>query len=123
FGSEVKVVMAHPAVPRRFSNEGLLHQLMQVMVPGTTAFEGIVQVRPGHVVSIRRGAGGFDITERPYWDFEFPEASEHSRAPDETASIEAVRAGLAEAVHLRLNADVPVGCYLSGGVDSCSILG
>jgi len=123
FGSEVKVVMAHPAVPRRFSDEGLLHQLMQIMVPGTTAFDGITQVRPGHVVTIRRGVSGFDIAERPYWDFEFPEAAAHRREQDETASIEAVRAGLAEAVRLRLNADVPVGCYLSGGVDSCSILG
>lgn len=123
FGSEVKVVMAHPSVPRRFSDEGLLHQLMQVMVPGTTAFEGIHQVRPGYVVTIKRGANGFDITERPYWDFEFPDASEHRQDQSEEESIEKVRAGLTDAVRLRLNADVPVGCYLSGGVDSCSILG
>ncbi|TNE62615.1 MAG: asparagine synthase (glutamine-hydrolyzing) [Alphaproteobacteria bacterium] len=123
FGSEIKVVMAHPAVPRRFNNEGLLHQLMQVMVPGTTPYEGIVQVKPGHVVTFRRQGLGYQIEDKPYWDFEFPDAGYHKGAKDEAASIETVREGLTEAVRLRLEADVPVGCYLSGGVDSCSILG
>lgn len=123
FGSEIKVVMAHPDVPRRFNNEGLLHQLMQVMVPGTTAYEGINQVKPGHVVTFRRQGLGYQVEDRPYWDFEFPEAEFHKGEKDEAESIEAVREGLTEAVRLRLMADVPVGCYLSGGVDSCSILG
>ena len=52
FGSELKVLFAHPAVKRQFSAEGLYHQLMQTMVPGTTAFEGIHQVKPGYVVKI-----------------------------------------------------------------------
>jgi len=123
FGSEIKVVMAHPEVPRRFNNEGLLHQLMQVMVPGTTPYEGIHQVKPGHVVTFRRQGLGYQVEDRPYWDFEFPDASFHKGEKDEAESIEAVREGLTEAVRLRLQADVPVGCYLSGGVDSCAILG
>jgi len=123
FGSEIKVVMAHPDVPRRFNNEGLLHQLMQVMVPGTTAYEGIKQVKPGHIVTFRRQGLGYQIEDRPYWDFEFPDADYHKVQKSEEDSIEAVRDGLTEAVRLRLQADVPVGCYLSGGVDSCSILG
>lgn len=123
FGSEIKVVMAHPDVPRAFDNEGLLHQLMQVMVPGTTPYAGIHQVKPGHVVTFKRKDNGFEITDRPYWDFDFPDASFHQQPKSEESSIEAVRAGLTEAVRLRLEADVPVGCYLSGGVDSCSILG
>jgi len=123
FGSEVKVVMAHPDVPRRFDNEGLLHQLMQVTVPGTTAFQGIQQVKPGHIVSFRRVGKSIEVRERRYWDFEFPELGDHNDVDDEAASVEAVRDGLSEAVRLRLEADVPVGCYLSGGVDSCSILG
>ncbi|WCL53857.1 asparagine synthase (glutamine-hydrolyzing) [Gimibacter soli] len=123
FGSEIKVVMAHPAVPRRFNNQGLLHQLMQVMVPGTTAYEGITQVKPGHVVTFRRQGLGYEIQDRPYWDVEFPDASFHQGPKSEEESSETVREGLTEAVRLRLEADVPVGCYLSGGVDSCSILG
>ena len=123
FGSEVKVLMANPGVERRIDNEGLLHQLMQLMVPGTTAFAGIKQVRPGHVVTVKRQDGGFEVTDAEYWDYEFPEAAFHREAKSEESSIEAVRAGLMEAVRLRLTADVPVGCYLSGGVDSCSILG
>lgn len=123
FGSEIKVVMAHPEVPRRFNNQGLLHQLMQVMVPGTTTYEGISQVKPGHIVTFRRQGQGYQIDDRPYWDFEFPEADFHKGEKDEQHSIETVREGLTEAVRLRLEADVPVGCYLSGGIDSCAILG
>lgn len=123
FGSEIKVVLAHPEVPRAFDDAGLLHQLMQVMVPGSTAFAGITQVKPGHWMTIRRHASGFTVQDRPYWDFTFPFAEAHRDAASEEANIDSVREGLMEAVSLRLEADVPVGCYLSGGVDSCSILG
>ncbi len=123
FGSEVKVVMADPDVPREFDDEGLLHQLMQVIVPGTTAFKGIHQVKPGHVVTFRRVGVSLVIEDNPYWDFEFPDADYHDANASEEESIETVREGLTEAVRLRLEADVPVGCYLSGGIDSCSILG
>jgi asparagine synthase (glutamine-hydrolysing) len=124
FGSELKVLFAHPAVARRFDAEGLFHQLMQTMVPGTTAFEGIHQVKPGHVVRVRRRPeGGFTISDRPYWDVNFPRREERDRSLDERHHVEAVRAALLEAVEARLVADVPVGCYLSGGIDSCSILG
>ncbi len=122
FGSELKVLFAHPDVPRRFDPAGVFHQLMQTIVPGTTAFEGIRQVSPGHVVRIRRKGGRLTTDELNYWDMEFPLAGEHARLEDREA-IEAVRDHLLEAVQLRLEADVPVGCYLSGGIDSCSILG
>ena len=123
FGSELKVLFAHPEVPRQFDPQGVFHQLMQTIVPGSTAFKGIHQVKPGHVLDIKRRDGKLQITEKKYWDMPFPE--EHSR-PDnysEEEWIEAVREKLLEAVQLRLEADVPVGCYLSGGIDSCSILG
>lgn len=122
FGSELKVLFAHPEVPRRFDPQGLFHQLMQTIVPGSTAFEGIHQVKPGHVVTIRRHHNDFDIVDHRYWDMPFPENGTHAEISEEEA-IEGVRAKLLEAVNLRLEADVPVGCYLSGGIDSCSILG
>ncbi|MEC4090237.1 asparagine synthase (glutamine-hydrolyzing) [Pseudoalteromonas rubra] len=123
FGSELKVLFAHPQVTRQFSSEGLYHQLIQVMVPGSTAFEGVHQVKPGHVVSIRRSQQGLQISEQCYWDVTFPYASEYETRPDEAHYIAGVRRHLLEAVQLRLTADVPVGCYLSGGIDSCAILG
>lgn len=123
FGSEVKVIMAHPEVPREFDNQGLLHQLMQVTVPGSTAFKDIVQVKPGHIVTFTRNGSSIEVKDRPYWDFTFPDADAHKAPITEEESIETVRQKLTEAVYFRLQADVPVGCYLSGGVDSCSILG
>lgn len=123
FGSELKVLFAHPEVPRAFSSQGLYHQLMQTIVPGSTAFAGIQQVQPGHVVVIERAHGRFRIREQKYWDMDFPRANEREGGRDESFYIEGVREQLVQAVQLRLEADVPVACYLSGGIDSCSILG
>jgi asparagine synthase (glutamine-hydrolysing) len=123
FGSEIKVLFAHPAVPRRFNARGLYHQLMQTVVPGTTAFDGIHQVKPGHVVTIERRHGKFEIHDERYWDMDFPLLSERGEPEDDEVYIEGVRRELMEAVQLRLEADVPVACYLSGGIDSCITLG
>ncbi|TMN43206.1 asparagine synthase (glutamine-hydrolyzing) [Pseudoalteromonas sp. S2755] len=123
FGSELKVLFANPKVKRRFSSEGLFHQLIQVMVPGSTAFANVHQIKPGHVVSITRSEQGFSIEDRPYWDVNFPKAQAYLNSKDEAYYIDGVRKQLLEAVQLRLTADVPVGCYLSGGIDSCAILG
>ncbi len=123
FGSELKVLFAHPDVPRRFNAQGLYHQLMQTIVPGTTAFEGVHQVKPGHAVIIERRDGRFHIREQKYWDMDFPLAGERDESKPEDYFIEGVRERLLAAVQHRLEADVPVACYLSGGIDSCSILG
>ncbi|SBO42821.1 asparagine synthase (glutamine-hydrolyzing) [Cyanobium sp. NIES-981] len=123
FGSELKVLFAHPGVQRRFSSEGLFHQLMQTMVPGTTAFEGVHQLKPGHVLTVQRRNGEFVIDDQPYWDVDFPRSGERDPGRSEAEHIAAVRQALLEAVEVRMVADVPVGCYLSGGIDSCSILG
>jgi asparagine synthase (glutamine-hydrolysing) len=125
FGSELKVLFAHPDVPRRFSDTGLFHQLMQTIVPGSTAFEGIHQVKPGHFVIVERAHGKLKIRQEKYWDMDFPLASERPghTEEDEEYWIEGVREQLMEAVQLRLEADVPVACYLSGGIDSCVTLG
>ena len=123
FGSELKVLFAHPAVERRFTSEGLFHQLMQTMVPGTTAFAGVHQVKPGHVLKVQRAQGQLEVSEWSYWDLNFPRKDERDQSLSEADHVAAVRAALLEAVELRMVADVPVGCYLSGGIDSCSILG
>ncbi len=125
FGSELKVLFAHPDVPRRFDTHGLYHQLMQTIVPGTTAFENIHQVKPGHVVIIERNHGKFTIRDERYWDMDFPTMEERQVVDkgSEEFYITGIREKLLEAVQLRLEADVPVACYLSGGIDSCSALG
>lgn len=123
FGSELKVLFAHPEVAREFDSAGLYHQLMQTMVPGTTAFKGIQQVKPGHAVTIKRRDGKLQIDERCYWDMAFPEENARDESMEEEEYIDAVREKLIEAVQLRMEADVPVGCYLSGGIDSCAIVG
>ncbi|MCB1146904.1 MAG: asparagine synthase (glutamine-hydrolyzing) [Leptospiraceae bacterium] len=123
FGSEIKSIFAHPDIPREFHPEGLLHQLMQTIVPGSTPFAHVQQVKPGHFVTIDREAGNFRISEKPYWDLLFPKAHERDDNVPESKSIESVRESLIDAVRVRLEADVPVGCYLSGGIDSCAITG
>ena len=123
FGSELKVLFAHPAVERRFTSEGLFHQLMQTMVPGTTAFAGVHQVQPGHVLKVQRRGDRLEVSESTYWDVDFPRLDQRDSTLTEADHIANVRAALLEAVEMRMVADVPVGCYLSGGIDSCSILG
>lgn len=122
WGSEIKALLAHPDVPREVCPRAQLHQMMQVMVPGMTLFKGIHAVRPGHMVIVTRVGDGLEIEERRYWDADFPRDGEHDDLPDEE-HIGRVRAALVESIAFRLEADVPVACYLSGGIDSCSILG
>ncbi len=122
FGSELKVLFAHPDVKPRYSPEGLYHQLMQTIVPGSTAFAGVHQVQPGHALIVERRHGKLEIRDTRYWDIDFPLMDERVDRGEEYY-IEGVRKHLMEAVQLRLEADVPVACYLSGGIDSCAILG
>ncbi|PRP95633.1 Asparagine synthetase 1 [Enhygromyxa salina] len=124
WGSEVKALLRHPTVPRRLDPKAALNQLMQVMVPGTTSFAEIEAVRPGQMLVFRRGANGrLEREDHVYWDMNFPRAAEREGHGGPSEWITGVRDRLVDAVGVRLEADVPVGCYLSGGIDSCSILG
>lgn len=123
WASEIKALFAHPKVERRFSNRAILHQLMHTMVPGTTAFEGIHALKPGHMIVISKDGGQLYLREHRYWDFEFPRDGERADSRTIEQNSTRVRDELLDAVQLRLEADVPVGCYLSGGIDSCSMLG
>ncbi|MCB2048797.1 MAG: asparagine synthase (glutamine-hydrolyzing) [Novosphingobium sp.] len=122
WGSEMKAMLAHPDVPREVCPKAQLHQMMQVMVPGMTLYEGIHALKPGHMLIVSKTDDGFDVEERRYWDAEFPLDGQHDDLPDEE-HIENVRKALVESIAFRLEADVPVACYLSGGIDSCSIIG
>ena len=124
YGSEVKAILAHPAVPALLDRRAALHQMMQTIAPGMSAFEGVHSLAPGHFLRIRKRGDKLDVECIRYWDFDFPEDEERkSSLLDPQEYIEQVRHELVRSIVLRLEADVPVGCYLSGGIDSCSILG
>jgi asparagine synthase (glutamine-hydrolysing) len=116
--SEVKALKAL-GVPLRWDREvlfdihyGLMH------APSRSAFDGIYQVPPGCYLL----TDGVHAHVHSYWDFNYPPA-EVTRNGDAREAVERLRAVLDEAVKLRLRADVPVACYLSGGLDSCTVLG
>ncbi|MGD2111389.1 MAG: asparagine synthase (glutamine-hydrolyzing), partial [Phycisphaerae bacterium] len=123
YGSEVKAVLAHPHVPRELCPKAAVHQMMQVMVPGSTSFVGIDALKPGHMLIVERKGDKLESRQVRYWDLDFPQHGAHDADPNPDHYVNRVRDLLIDAVGTRLEADVPVGCYLSGGIDSCSILG
>ncbi len=118
FASEIKAILTHPAVTARLDPVAL-NQIFTYWSPLSprTAFEGIRTLPPAHWM-LRKSDGQTHI-ER-YWEPSFPTAgTEPYRDVHEAA--EALREKLVEATRLRLRADVPVGAYLSGGLDSSAI--
>ncbi len=77
WGSEVKAIVAHPEVPARLDARAVLHQMMQTMVPGTTAFEGIEALRPGHLLVVQCVGERLELSTHRWWNAEFPRAEEH----------------------------------------------
>ncbi len=121
WGSEVKSILRHPDVNPQLCPKAALHQMMQVMVPGTTSFEGVEALKPGHMLIVEQRNGRLESRTERWWDLVFPES--HDANADPQPYVQGVQDRLIDAVATRLEADVPVGCYLSGGIDSCSILG
>ncbi|MGZ8579257.1 MAG: asparagine synthase (glutamine-hydrolyzing), partial [Actinomycetota bacterium] len=116
FASEAKALLRHPAATRRLDALGLVDSFTTwATLPDRSAFEGIRELAPGHV--LRWGSDGV-IEERRWWDLSFDPGSS-TRPTQELA--EELRELLRDAVRVRLRADVPVGAYLSGGLDSAVI--
>jgi len=119
FGSEIKALLAHGAVERRVDLRGL-DQILTFpgLVSPTTMFAGINALPPGHLLVAEGG-----VTQvRPYWDLAYPEAPLCSaRAPDPAPYVDYLDELLLASVRRRLEADVPVGLYVSGGLDSSLI--
>ncbi len=132
FASEVKALFAaDPTIPRAFDPRGLDETFtFWTVVPPQGVFAGVTEVRPGHVRRVALpGPEGYQtvVTERPFWTPRYPHTTSPSPAADgpdffrgdAEAAVAAVRARLEEATSLRmLRSDVPVGSYLSGGLDS-----
>ncbi len=121
WGSEVKSILKHPDIRPRLCKKAAVHQMMQVMVPGSTAFEGVHGLKPGHMLIVEERNGKLESRTQKWWDLDFP--TSHEEGADPAPYVAGVQERLIDAVATRLEADVPVGCYLSGGIDSCSILG
>ncbi|MCA9605086.1 MAG: asparagine synthase (glutamine-hydrolyzing) [Myxococcales bacterium] len=118
FASEVKAIFAADGDIERALDPRGLDQVFTFWGPVAprAVFEGVEELRPGHVRTYRDGA----VTERPYWRPRYPRrADEGAFTGSFDEAVGAVRDALAKATELRmLRADVPVGSYLSGGLDS-----
>jgi asparagine synthase (glutamine-hydrolysing) len=121
FGSEIKAVLAHPRVPRRLRTDAIADYLTFGYVPTPdTFYEEIRSVPPGHVLVVEDGR----VTLTAYWEPRWPGAAGGPRLDvsfDEAARR--VRSSLQAAVEKRLISDVPLGAFLSGGIDSSAVVG
>lgn len=117
FASEIKSLFAVPSIRRRLDPVGL-DQIFTfwTTLPGRTAFEGIHELPAGHWGLLKNG----DLKIHPWWTIPFVPRGEYTRQSFDEAREE-VDALLTDAIRIRLRADVPVGCYLSGGLDSSGI--
>ena len=118
FASEVKALFA-AGVPAKWDPESVYHCVEYGGHQVRTLFDGVFQVPPGHYMI----ATDQHIQLHQYWDFNYPRANDAASLRSDADYAEEFRQALEEAVRLRLRADVPVGCYLSGGLDSCAVLG
>jgi len=115
FGSEIKAVLRHGAVSRDPNFESLYHYLSLKNVPcPATAYVGVGQLRPGEYAVFHD-----DSFERTvWWRVEFAE----KQAMSEDEASAGIRSLLEDSVRLQMRSDVPFGAYLSGGVDSSSVV-
>jgi asparagine synthase (glutamine-hydrolysing) len=124
FASEIKAILMHPQVRRELDLVALSHYLSLKYVPGPrTLFAGIQSLEPGHWLRIRAGAV---VEKRRYWDVRFakPATAMGGEGPKTDAEYtDRLHGLLRESVGLHLRSDVPFGAFLSGGVDSSTLVG
>lgn len=115
FGSELKAILFHPEIPRQLDLRALHHYLALNYVPGPfTLIEGIHKLPPGHFLEWRDGVS----REERYW--RLPHTQNHDwTLPDAKQALDDL---LKKSVQEHLVSDVPVGIWLSGGIDSSALL-
>ncbi|ETR73600.1 MAG: Asparagine synthase (glutamine-hydrolyzing) [Candidatus Magnetoglobus multicellularis str. Araruama] len=120
FGSEIKAILKHPLVKPAVDLTGL-DQIFSFpgLVSPTTMFKNIYSLKPGHCIIVKNG----ELIVKEYWDLNYPEVSDIEYNQSENDYIEKLEELLLQSVKYRLIADVPVGFYLSGGLDSSMIAG
>jgi asparagine synthase (glutamine-hydrolysing) len=116
FASQLKSLLEVPGVPREIDPQAVDQYLTYQYVPHPgTIFRGIAKLPPGHYAVYRND----QLEIHPYWQLDF-NAEEDRPAEDYAREL---RARLTESVELRLQSDVPLGAFLSGGIDSTIVVG
>jgi asparagine synthase (glutamine-hydrolysing) len=120
FGSELKALLAHPSLVRVIDPQTVEEYFALGYVPEPrTVFKDVFKLPPAHTLAIRRGQP--IPASREYWDVRFDTGANASSIGDAEACEELV-ARLKESVKLRMISDVPLGAFLSGGVDSSAVV-
>ena len=117
FGSEIKAILAHPEVELEVDNAALVNYLRLFYVPAPqTIYKNIYKLPPGHTLFLENG----HLSIEPYWDvFSFMQQQDSLSLQDASRQL---RQTLQEAVDIRLISEVPLGAFLSGGVDSSLVV-
>ena len=118
FASEIKAILEHPQVTRKVDLTGL-DQIFSFpgLVSPRTAFSNIESLPGGHYLIVQDGV----VTEREYWDLDYPNHGDLGYQFSESYYVEKLTELFTQSVRYRLQSDVPVGFYLSGGLDSSMI--
>src|SRR5262245_6546169 len=120
FASELQGLLADKDVPREVDPPAIDAYLSYGYVPAPhTAFKGVYKLPPAHYLTLDLKPTGFEKRIERYWSLDY----EPKLRIDEDEACEALREKMAEAVRLRMISDVPLGAFLSGGVDSSVVVG
>ena len=125
FGSELKALRVHPGWRGEVNRDALAAYLRLNCVPGPhSIYKGIGKLPAAHYLRLRLGRGADAASPQPYWSLrEVAEAgAAHPAKLDDHAAIDELDTLLSDAVRMRMIADVPLGAFLSGGVDSSTIV-
>ena len=115
FGSEFQALLKHPAISRDVDHDALDDYMSYLCVPAPkTAFKQIRKLEPGHWLRWKNG----EIETRRYW---LPDFSKKIKISEEEAIVETTRI-VRESTRLRMISEVPLGAFLSGGVDSSTVV-
>ncbi len=119
FGSELKSLLAHPELPRKTDLRAVEDYFAYGYVPEPKSiFEHVAKLPPGYTLTLRHGESVSASVPKQYWDVPFQSYGQISLADAQQELIERLR----EAVRIRLVAEVPLGAFLSGGVDSSAVV-
>lgn len=115
FASEFQAILLHPGVSREVNEAAISHYLSFLCVPAPlTAFSSVRKLEPGHILIWQNG----EVEIRRYWSLDFRRKIEMSEQEAGERVVDLLR----DAVRVRLMSDVPLGAFLSGGIDSSAVV-